>query len=477
MKDVPRTPERDESVDPLRYYTSEKIVKDKGNVLKYIIAGAGLIFVFFGATRSGMLDDMYKYLPLEQEVGMLSSSAASFEINVESPNYGVLKSVSMLPWDAVAEPAKTQTISLTKLTIGNSEVDLDDYEIEWELTDDLKFEGVSENFQIDNVGVYTATVQATESKTGKSYSQDFKLAVKYVRREIRSLSDDDRNTFLDALKTLYTLSDDKGKAKYGDKYQTAAYFSFKHLTGAGVSDCDHWHDGAGLISNHMALTLEVEQALQSIDPSISMPYWEYGMDNYLYDKWYDSPMFNSDWFGEANPLNDLHVIDDGGRWAGLMVPDGAPYMDWSMKKTGSLNPYVNAYGHMRSPWNNNPSQYMGRHNMTYSRSIFTIPDCVTLGECFYSTSFTDINFCLNGATHGPVHINIGGAWGEGNIFDNGDLDIIRNPNRLLYFKVLWRMGYTRCPETCEIDDSLDNICDNKNKNRATSANRMNPNAA
>ena len=66
----------------------------------------------------------------------------------------------------------------------------------------------------------------------------------------------------------------------------------------------------------------------------------------------------------------------------------------------------------------------------------------------------DINFCLNGATHGPVHINIGGAWGEGEIFSNGDLDIIRNPNRLLYFKVLWRMGYTRCPTTCEVDPTL-----------------------
>jgi hypothetical protein len=38
------------------------------------------------------------------------------------------------------------------------------------------------------------------------------------------------------------------------------------------------------------------------------------------------------------------------------MPDGDEYHEWSISETGSLNPYVNAYGHMRSPWNNNPMQ-------------------------------------------------------------------------------------------------------------------------
>jgi hypothetical protein len=41
------------------------------------------------------------------------------------------------------------------------------------------------------------------------------------------------------------------------------------------------------------------------------------------------------------------------------VPDGSAFVSsWSIAKEGSLNPYVNAYGHLRSPWNNNPSKVL-----------------------------------------------------------------------------------------------------------------------
>ena len=46
-----------------------------------------------------------------------------------------------------------------------------------------------------------------------------------------------------------------------------------------------------------------------------------------------------------------------------------------------------------------------------------------------------MNDCFNGSTHGPVHIKIGGAWGEGSTFDSGTLGFIRNPDKLLLFKV------------------------------------------
>ena len=45
----------------------------------------------------------------------------------------------------------------------------------------------------------------------------------------------------------------------------------------------------------VALALEFEQSMQSIDPSVSMPYWEYGMDTYLYDSYSESPIFSDDW--------------------------------------------------------------------------------------------------------------------------------------------------------------------------------------
>ncbi len=44
---------------------------------------------------------------------------------------------------------------------------------------------------------------------------------------------------------MYTVEEEVGVAKYGAKFKTAEYYLFKHLNGAGTSDCDHWHDGAG----------------------------------------------------------------------------------------------------------------------------------------------------------------------------------------------------------------------------------------
>ena len=379
----------------------------------------------------------------------VSSTDYSISILVEDPTYGTIQTLDDLPWDAVAEPYKKQLFSIDSFSISDKTIDLTDYIISWNIADEYYY-GDQQRIILNNTGIYDASVYiSSKLSTNTIYSYDFKLAVKYVRREIRSLSDEDRETFFDALELLYSLSETEGQQRYGSKFHTAEYFSYKHLTGAGTTDCDHWHDGAGIITHHMAFTLEFEQSLQSINPAIANPYWEYGMDTYLYDHWADSPIFDADWFGMSSPTNAEHKIDDGGRWDSLLVPDGDAYTEWSIQETGSLNPYVNGFGHMRSPWNNNPFQQLGRHNKTYSMTQYeTMPDCSILQSCFKSDTLADLNDCSNGETHGPVHILIGGAWGDGGLFNDEDITMVQKPDKLLFFKVLWRMGYTRCPDTC-----------------------------
>jgi hypothetical protein len=371
-------------------------------------------------------------------------------IKVEDPTYGEIQTLDDLPWDALAEPYKKQYFSVDEFTIADKSIDLSSYIVSWTIVDQYNFIGNDQFVMLNNTGVYDATVTiSSKLPTNSIYTFDFTLAVKYVRREIRSLTDEDRETFFSALEILYSLSETEGQRLYGSKFHTAEYFSYKHLTGAGTTDCDHWHDGAGIITHHMAFTLEFEQSLQSINPALTNPYWEYGMDSYLYDHWADSPIFDEDWFGMSSPTNPEHKIDDGGRWDNLLVPDGDDYTEWSIKDTGSLNPYINGFGHMRSPWNNNPFQQLGRHNKTYSMTQYeTMPDCSILQSCFKSDSLADLNDCSNGETHGPVHILIGGAWGDGGLFNDEDVSMVQKPDKLLFFKVLWRMGYTRCPDTC-----------------------------
>jgi hypothetical protein len=384
-------------------------------------------------------------------------------ISLKSSGYDEVSSTKRLPWKYLAEPHKTQVLILRAYVVdGTPYYDVDDtnkYAIEWNINNKT-YHGAVAEFMLSQLGTYKASVKVSSPYNWKwgfksiEYVQEFQVMNKYVRREIRSLTDNDRDTFFSALRLLYSLPQAEGEQTYGEKYVSAETIAKHHLHGAARTDCDHWHDGAGILPIHMAFTLLVEQSLQAIDPSIAMPYWEYGMDPMLYENgWFNSPIFGESWFGEANPANDLHVVS-AGRFSGVSVPSGASYANWSISKEGSLNPYVNAYGQMRSPWNNNPTSLIGRHNFTYGLPQFpTVPSCRTLRECYASTSLADLNFCLNGNTHGPVHILIGGAWAEGSLYDDAKYRFIQNPDRLLYFKKLWRMGYTRCPTNCTHIDS------------------------
>lgn len=383
-------------------------------------------------------------------------SSYSLSIQVSSPIYDTLESSSMHPWDAIAEPFREQRIEVTNFELSGQTVDLstieDSYHIIWTINGEA-YTGNAVAFQIPDVGMYTSSVQLIPKDTSlgnQVYQKTFTIAGKYVRREIRSLSDDDRNKYFDALYTMYTVNEKDGQKLYGESYKPMEHFLYRHLKAAGTSDCDHWHDGAAILTNHIAITLEVEQVLQTIDPTISMPYWEFGMDTYLYEKWNESPIFNDDWFGEASPSTSNHQIGDASRWSTIEFPSSEKYVNsWSMKETGSLNPFTNSFGYLRSPWNYNPSPFIGRKNMTYNRSQYrSFPSCDSLRRCFQSDSLSQLHDCTNGETHGPVHILIGGAWGDEDKFLEV-VDFMRRPQKLLFFKVLWRMGYTRCPSSCD----------------------------
>ena len=40
--------------------------------------------------------------------------------------------------------------------------------------------------------------------------------------------------------------------------------------GAASAECDHWHDGAGIMTHHVGFTLELEQALQRVDARVAL---------------------------------------------------------------------------------------------------------------------------------------------------------------------------------------------------------------
>ena len=67
-----------------------------------------------------------------------------------------------------------------------------------------------------------------------------------------------------------------GERAYGSKFRSIGFLVREHLEGAADRSCDHWHDDAGILTHHMAFTLELEQSLQSVDASVSAPYRDDG---------------------------------------------------------------------------------------------------------------------------------------------------------------------------------------------------------
>ena len=173
-------------------------------------------------------------------------------------------------------------------------------------------------------------------------------------------------------------------------------------------------------------------------------------------------MFGDEWFGSANPGGKHHVVKDG-RWAYTPLldaaggarecvrsrfvrrrsclfvrrpPKGPPLRarhsnatttashrdhhrtaraatcvrdDHTLRYSSITNPY----GVLRSPWNTNPHAYLTRATSVFrykGGGYTTFPGCNEFHSCFMKKQLSEINSCLNGYTHGPVHIMIGGQW-------------------------------------------------------------------
>ena len=217
----------------------------------------------------------------------------------------------------------------------------------------------------------------------------------------------------------------------------------QHLNGAGRRDCDHWHDGAGIMTHHLGFTLRMELSLQAVDKSVTIPYWEYTKDAYFFGgSWRKSPIFQENWFGNAGvELGREHHMRQG-RWGNLRV----------MENAEEFSNVTNMWGLLRSPWNLNAVPFVSRSDAVVGMSYLggELPGCSTVKACFDSSSLSDMNTCLNGATHGPLHILIGGQWDV----DLGELgEHLIGSAHLLLFKDLWRRGFARCPTS--IADCVD----------------------
>jgi len=166
----------------------------------------------------------------------------------------------------------------------------------------------------------------------------------YVRREIRSLSSTELSEFMDAMQVLWSTNDTIGQSVYGTNYMSASTMLNLHFYQSSWRDSDHAHEGLGFISHHVTMTNLIEKSLQSVNPSVTMPYWDFTIETASSLNITESPMFTADTFGSLSTdttweYSSRSVLDakiPDGRFADLLVPYNTDFPEFNK-----------AYGYMR----------------------------------------------------------------------------------------------------------------------------------
>eukprot|EP01035_Chromulina_nebulosa_P017296 gene17296-22833_t len=214
-----------------------------------------------------------------------------------------------------------------------------------------------------------------------------------------------------------------------------------HLYYGGSKSCDHWHQGPGFVTSHITFSLQYERALQAINPSISLPYWDFTLESTFYDSdtFRDSGVFSEDWFGN----NTYHTIKNG-RFSYISV----------MKNAVNFSSVYSPQGLLRSPWNSDPTPYMTRSNNIYGVTNNLKPSgCAEYHRAMSFRDWKNLAKQLNSNAHGHIHELMGGSWNPILTVKKPVTNPITGKDAYeflhateSYSKILWRYSYLVCPE-------------------------------
>jgi hypothetical protein len=425
-----------------------------------VLSMASLWVLMVGTRSAGEVDRASPLNAVESAIATSTGSApqpSSFwlettAIDSAGARYGQLASVQYYPWDRIVEPHKTTELQLSNSWLSEASAE---YNYTWTVAGHSA-QGRAAHFTFTKVGHLHTVRLVAASELSEPLEFNAHIMCKYVRRELRSLSTTDREALLASMRSLWETPSDSLNTGHN-----IAWFTEKHLAGAASRDCDHWHDGAGVYTHHAAFSIEFEKTLQAIDSSVALAYWDYSIDAQTFGSNYSgSVIFSDDWFG-ALPSFDgkdggkatSHVVTSG-RWAFLNVPKTSD----AAREHG----FGSARGLLRSPWNLESSPYVTRSQsgtVLGTHPFQTFPDCLAFSNCYLKRTLADMSECLNGATHGSVHVIVGGHWGlgsgitadaKGEPASLSEVGWSRGEQVLLIAKNLWRQGFIQCPNA---DDS------------------------
>ena len=309
---------------------------------------------------------------------------------------------------------------------------------------------------------YTITItQNAQQTTGT-------LLCMYVRREFRTLTVADRDATIEAMWKLWEYDEEAGRHTYGENFHSYSYLLDFHYFNAAWIHSDHIHEGNGFLAQHVKMTNIFEAAMQAVDPSTTLPYWDYTIETADGIQTYESPLFTEKTFGslplpnnmtwgwlyESNGLDDGKIPD--GKWANFKIAANTKFDDLEY-----------AYGYMRAPWNINPSTYITRYTATDK----TFPTCKSHYDLLGYTELSDFLQEIPYAAHASTHGVIGGSFGcdvlnsmreAGYITSvEGQLNICQN--WIFYMKEFYRSAILLPQSECTDTSTCVYVCNDARK--------------
>jgi len=318
---------------------------------------------------------------------------------------------------------------------------------------------VDVTLKCDPFDEFVLTVYEMDSQGNEIRSTPGAGVCMYVRREIRQLSTDDLSTVMDAMYVMYSTSLADGTELYGDNYKPSGYLLGFHHFNSAWQEADHIHEGNGFLPQHMKMTNIVETSLQSIDPSIALPYWDFTIDQSDGKSSVSSFVMTPTVFGSMSQPADLSW---GFTYAsdsiiGGAIPDGR----WAYLTTDTNDKYEDlyaGYGYMRAPWNMNPSPYISRFTMDLQIGT-SLPSCQEHYNMLEYDTLMDYLYDIQYGPHATTHSLTGGIYGcdlmkplldAGYATDETNLKMIC-ASWLFYIKEFYRYNYITPWDDCVVD--------------------------
>ena len=130
------------------------------------------------------------------------------------------------------------------------------------------------------------------------------LVTPYVRKNQSTLTSTERDNFINAIKTLKTTYRPGSTLSIYDEFVQEHYDAFS----AGQA-----HGGPAFLAWHREFLLQFEHELQTVNPTVTIPYWDFTVDNSPSSSIWDKAFMG----GDGDP-NDNYVVKTGpfrqGQW-------------------------------------------------------------------------------------------------------------------------------------------------------------------